>query len=42
MGDIHAKHIIIAGIVKGNIFSSGKIELISVAQVDGGYYIPKK
>ena len=35
IGDIRAKHIIIAGMVKGNIFSSGKIELISGAQVEG-------
>ena len=35
VGDIRAKHVIIAGMVKGNILSSGKIELISSAQVEG-------
>lgn len=34
-GDIRADHIIIAGTVKGNIFSTGKIELLSNAQIEG-------
>ncbi len=35
IGDIKSKHLIIAGMVKGNIFSSGKIELISGSFVEG-------
>ena len=34
-GDIRAEHIIVAGSVKGNIFSSGKIELLAHAHIEG-------
>jgi cytoskeletal protein CcmA (bactofilin family) len=35
IGDVRAHHIIIAGSIQGNIFTSGKIELVSSAQVEG-------
>ncbi|WP_114639200.1 bactofilin family protein [Polynucleobacter necessarius] len=35
VGDIRAQHIIVAGSVKGNIFSSGKIELLAQAKIEG-------
>ena len=35
VGDIRAEHIIVAGSVKGNIFSAGKIELLANAQIEG-------
>jgi cytoskeletal protein CcmA (bactofilin family) len=34
-GDIRAEHINVAGSVKGNIFSSGKIELLAHAHIEG-------
>ena len=34
-GDIRSEHIIVAGSVKGNIFSSGKIELLAHAHIEG-------
>ena len=34
-GDIRAEHIIVAGSVKGNIFSFGKIELLAHAHIEG-------
>jgi cytoskeletal protein CcmA (bactofilin family) len=35
LGDIRAEHIIVAGTVKGNIFSAGKIELLTNAHIEG-------
>ncbi len=34
-GDIRAEHIIVAGSIKGNLFSSGKIELLAHAHIEG-------
>jgi cytoskeletal protein CcmA (bactofilin family) len=34
-GDIRAKHVIVSGEVKGNIFSSDRVELLSTAHVQG-------
>lgn len=34
-GDIRAQHVIISGEVKGNIFSSDRVELLSTAHVQG-------
>ena len=34
-GDIRAQHVIISGEVKGNIFSSGRVELLGTSHVQG-------
>lgn len=34
-GDIRAQHVIISGEVQGNIFSSGRVEMLATAHVQG-------
>lgn len=35
VGDIRAKHVIISGSIKGNIFSTGRVEVLASATIEG-------